>query len=755
MLQGSILLAITLSIYRKVSRKNVSPTRSETLAILVLGFAILVTSSLIAHASATKQIGAIALDFFHDVAAAIWIGGLILLGFVVAPKILEIKDEKVKATAISLLIPRFSIIVVTILGIVAITGPLLLYSIESDLSLTLASIYGKFLIIKLSLAGIMLAMGAYSQFAIQKKAVSVVGRGSGGGSTSMIQTRGPNLEHFGKFLKVEAAVGIGLLLMVSLMANSSVPSGEFPAYENQKQQLVAGGQQTSGSGQQQQQQTIAKTDFTETAYVSGGKIQLGISPFDVGQNSFKLSFIGTDGKPINDVQSATIRMTQTDKGIGPVSIDTKKQSDGTFVSDAAFGVAGTWNMVIEGVKQHGSNMIATFDVNVKPHVSNLNFSPKIFNISDESLPLFPVFDEQRQSIWVGDSMPASGRIWQFNIATGNYTMHKVKDADLITIMTLAPNGNLWYIEPKPFGSDIGIVGTYNPTDNSTKQFKLPVAGIITGLTMDNNGSLWMPVLQANKIVKFEPNSGKFSTYDIPTAGAEPTVIITTKNGSLWFAEAIGKIAKIDASTGKITEFAPNSKSQALGEPTSIFEDPKNPDTLYISEHTNHTVTSFSTLLGTFHRYPSPNEAGAPFGMAMDNFGNLWIAEHLIDRIAVMDPRTGESSEVKIPISGSFIQYLTADNNGKIWFAAQRGQPSLGSITTIAKPPAPLSNNNSSGGQQQQANTSTVGGVPQLGFSFAQAAGPGIAAGIVMSALFYAKSSTDLKRNIRAALRSRS
>src|SRR5919112_6421841 len=182
MLQSAILAAIAFSVYRKVVRKNISLGRSETLAILILGLAILVTSSLIAHAAATSQVSAIVLDFFHDAAAAIWIGGLIFLGFVAAPRILEIADEKVKATAISLLIPRFSIIVVAILGVVAITGPLLLYSIETDLSLILSSIYGQFLIIKLSLAGIMLAMGAYSQFAIQKKAVSVVNSGGSGGS---------------------------------------------------------------------------------------------------------------------------------------------------------------------------------------------------------------------------------------------------------------------------------------------------------------------------------------------------------------------------------------------------------------------------------------------------------------------------------------------------------------------------------------------------------------------------------------------
>jgi hypothetical protein len=125
-------------------------------------------------------------------------------------------------------------------------------------------------------------------------------------------------------------------------------------------------------------------------------------------------------------------------------------------------------------------------------------------------------------------------------------------------------------------------------------------------------------------------------------------------------------------------------------------------------------------------------------------------------MAVLDPRTGASKEANIPIPGSFIQWITSDDNGRIWFAAQQGN-GLGSITTTAKPsssPSP-SGSGSGGEQQRQADASAASGVPQLGFSFAAAAGPGMAAGIVMSALFYAKSSIDLKRNMRAALRLKS
>ncbi|MFL6495019.1 MAG: copper resistance protein CopC [Nitrososphaera sp.] len=756
MLQSAILAVIVFSVYRKVVKKNSSLRRSETLAILILGMAILVTSSLIAHAAATSQITTIALDFFHDVAAAIWIGGLMLLGFVAAPKILEIADERVKATAVSLLIPRFSIIVVTILGIVAITGPLLLYSIENDLSLVVASIYGKFLIAKLSLAGVMLGMGAYSQFAIQKNAVSVIDSSGAGkrGGTSMMQTRGPNLKHFSKFLKIEAAVGIGLLLMVSFMANSSVPSGQFPAYENQRQlattAAAAGGGQTNGTTGQT---SPLNTDFSQTIYVGDeGKIQLQISPFDVGQNNFKISFIGVDGKPVSSIQSATIKMTQTEKAIGPITLDTKKESDGIFNSTGGFGVAGKWSVIIEGVNSQGNNMIASLDLNVKPQVSNLDFTIKQYKTPTASMPLFPVFDANRQSIWVGDTTLGSARIWQFNIDTGNYTAHGIKGANIVTQMVLAPDGNLWYIDPLAAQPN-STLGVYDPNTNSTRQFLLPVEGVGTGIAIDNSGNLWIPISQANKVVKFVPQTQQLTQYDIPTAEAEPVGIISDSQGNIWFTEAIGKIAKIDINSGKITEYAPKSVEQGLGEPTAIFEDPNNPGTLYISDHTNHTISAFNTLLGTFRTYPSLDQSGLPFGMAMDSFGNLWVAEHTIDKMAVMDPRTGASNEVNIPITGSFIQWITSDNDGRIWFAAQRGD-GLGNITVTAKPSSslPPSTSSSNEGQQEAGASTGGGGIPQLGFSFATAAGPGIAAGIVMSALFYVKSSTDLNRNVRTALK---
>src|ERR687891_1888632 len=174
-------MGIAVAVYRRLTTKKAIASRAEIFSVLILGLAVLVTSSLITHAAATEQLGAILLDFFHNAAASIWIGGLILLGFVAVPKILSIGDSVIRSAALSILIPRFSTVVVTLLGIAVITGPVLLFVLESDLSLTVASAYGQILAIKLGLAGVMVAMGAYSQFVVQKKAVAIMASSSSDG----------------------------------------------------------------------------------------------------------------------------------------------------------------------------------------------------------------------------------------------------------------------------------------------------------------------------------------------------------------------------------------------------------------------------------------------------------------------------------------------------------------------------------------------------------------------------------------------
>jgi copper transport protein len=453
-----------------------------------------------------------------------------------------------------------------------------------------------------------------------------------------------------------------------------------------------------------------------------------------------------------------MKLTQLDRGIGPITVETTEQSENVFAADAAFSLPGTWHIEIEGVNTQGSNMLASFDAKVKPSVSNLQFDTELYNMSvANALPLYPVFDMERQSIWVGDSLPGSGAMWQLDIATGNYTLHKI-NATHVTQSVLASDGSLWYIDPLGAENN-GVIGLFNPSDNSSnRRFVIPGEGIPTGIAIDGNGSLWVPLVVASgddKVIKFDPATEQFSSYDIPTPDARPAGVTSDPRGNIWFALAgAGSIGKVDTATGNITEFKPKVSSQALDEPAAILADPNSYD-IFIAEHSGHTVTVYNSLLGTFREYASIDEAGLPFGMALDSYGNLWFAQHEIDKLGVIDPRTGEGTEATIPITGSFVQWITSDSDGRIWFAAQRGS-ALGSVTikanSVTSSPQTINDEGQQLQPQQNETSGPIAPFQQLGFSFADVAGPAIAVGIVISALAYAKSAIDLKRNIRAAIR---
>ena len=170
-----VLLFISLFEYRKLKKDDdkIAISNDGITSILVIGLVTLLTTSLVGHGAANGKLLPITIDLIHNLAASIWIGGVIYLALVVVPAIRKSTslDEFMKISVISVIIPRFSSIPVVILGIIIITGPSLLYILESNLGLTLASLYGKILIVKLLLATIMICIGGFNQFIVHRKAL--------------------------------------------------------------------------------------------------------------------------------------------------------------------------------------------------------------------------------------------------------------------------------------------------------------------------------------------------------------------------------------------------------------------------------------------------------------------------------------------------------------------------------------------------------------------------------------------------------
>jgi copper transport protein len=735
MIASAALLALSFTMYHKIKKSNTIPPKSHVLGLLEIGLIVLATTSLISHGAATGKIHPLILDFIHNVVASLWIGGIFYIAFIVMPNLKQLVNENVSVPTISILIPRFSIITITILGAIVITGPFLLYFLESNLALTLASTYGKILIVKLSLAAAMIAIGAYNQMIIHRNAFTattiLVAK-----SKEVINDRANDtksiLSKFSKSTKIESLIGIALIASVAVLVDSGVPSSEF---QNQLQSIQESNIFALATPADN---TIYKNQLTETKFVeNGSRIVLTINPFSAGNNDFKISFLDSNKNPI-DMKSAQLRLTQVDKGIGPIIIDTQQVSTGVFSANTAFGFPGHWNARIEGVqnKENSLNLVVSYDdFLVKPKLNSLVVNIKEFKTpGNNSLPFYPVYDNSRNVVWVGDSAINSGRIFEFNLNTTKFIEHKIDGINIVSAIALDSGNNIWYTDPISKS-----LGNYNPNDDSNNIYKIPTQGIISGVTIDSSNNIWLIDSTSNEVLKFNPSVKNFTSINLGNGSQPLGITIDKSTGQVWVAEGIGKIAGIDPNNYKINEYAPTENDVTLATPTGIISDPVTGN-IYVSEHDGYAVSVFNPLLKTFKKYTLDSH-GLPLGMVFDNYHNLWVAQHTIDKIAVMDTRTGQFREFDVPSSNSFVQWITTDSQGNIIMAEQRAN-ALGIITMSVNPA--LTQDNS---QVNQANN-LASGIPRLGFSYSDMVAPSIAGFLIVVAFFYSKSITDLKNSVR-------
>ncbi|MDX1372123.1 MAG: hypothetical protein R3321_06615, partial [Nitrososphaeraceae archaeon] len=136
---------------------------------------------------------------------------------------------------------------------------------------------------------------------------------------------------------------------------------------------------------------------------------------------------------------------------------------------------------------------------------------------------------------------------------------------------------------------------------------------------------------------------------------------------------------------------------------------------------------FNTVLETFERFPVPDPESLPFGMTEDRYGNIWFAQHTIDKMGVYDPHNNDLNEIPIPTQTSFVQFITKDNEENIWFVEQQGNK-LGMIKITEIPSIGVT----------QSTT-------EFQLQYAELVSPLIAMGIIATSLFFVKSINDKRR----------
>ena len=687
-----IITVILLGIWFGMDKKK-SLSKKNQIPMLVASLALIATTSMIGHGAASEQMPALALDYIHNLVAAVWIGGIFYFVFTLLPTFSQLKETNRERMSL-VMIPRFSIAFIISIGIVIITGPTLMWFLESDVGLITQSVFGQLIIVKIVIAAIMIGLGGFFQFKVQKT-----------GEKNIDSGRISVHKKLKRSLKVDVALGVILLGVVALLTNGTLPAGEIQKVE--AQEVVYG---------------FKTIEFTENA-----KFEIDISPFSSGTNTILVKVSDFGGNPLEDSEQVKVKVSNPSKSISPIEVTMEpiKQEENQpteFQGELTFGFSGEWLVEVEAQRTENANESIIMNLLVKPRLTDIQPQVIEYEFPEDGKPLYPVYDG-KDSIWISDA--SAPRIWQFSLETQEFSSYSF-DGLVTTFLTQDNKGNIWFTDTPR--NQIGYIDPESKQITTKSIPKLdPVISDNTPLFIqaDFDGNIWITIVNKDRLVKYLPESDTFEEIVLPGRESLPFALAVDREGKIWYTTTgAGKIGYIDPqNNNQLTQISTEVTLQAPE--ALIFDEDGN---LWIAEHTGLAISKFNPVLETFERISVPNEEALPFGMTFDRYGNIWFAQHTIDDLGVYDPDNNDLIEVPIPSETSFIQFMTSDGDDNIWFVEQQANK----IGTVKITEIPVS-------------VSQVQTTSDIQLKYTEIASPLIALGIIATSLFYVKSIHDKRR----------
>ena len=274
-----------------------------------IGFAVnlclLFTVTLTSHAATeARPLLPILGDWLHLVGMTFWFGGLVYL--FTGIRHLQQSGGPQRTQFISRLTSRFSMNAILFVALLGLTGIYSAYLRVGSWSAILTSLYGHVLLIKQAFVAGLLIVAAVNLLVITPR----LNRDWLGDVDTGIVTR------FGKILILEVTLAGLLLASVSFLTYLPPARVVSPNF-----------------------------DLTDRTKVDNLSMDISISPGRVGQNTFTLKLVSSDGHPIHIAKEVLLRFTPAEGNLAPSQIQLIGHGDGVYTAKGVnLSLPGRWQV---------------------------------------------------------------------------------------------------------------------------------------------------------------------------------------------------------------------------------------------------------------------------------------------------------------------------------------------------------------------------------------------------------------------------
>lgn len=317
---GAIVAAVAVTTAWGGRRQTLG--RAASWAALLGAGAYVFLVSLVSHAGAVEgSFWAVASDFVHLAAAAVWVGMLAQIGLLLVWARREV-PAGVRTPVLAAHLQRFSVLAAISVVALLSTGAFSALTEVPTPEAMLQTSYGRVLVAKLALIGLLLPVAGLNAVVLRPRALRQV---SASGRQALERLR----RWLTRAVWLEAALAVGVLAIVAVL--TQYPTArvveESEAFVQESAEAVVGFEQVS-----------------EAADLG---VDLSISPNTVGTNSYQVFLSPQPGESLSEVLQVRLRFKPPDPSLGPSQITAEEVNPNFFkAAGSFFTTAGDWEVQV-------------------------------------------------------------------------------------------------------------------------------------------------------------------------------------------------------------------------------------------------------------------------------------------------------------------------------------------------------------------------------------------------------------------------
>ena len=249
-------------------------------------------------------------------------------------------------------------------------------------------------------------------------------------------------------------------------------------------------------------------------------------------------------------------------------------------------------------------------------------------------------------------------------------------------MDVDSKGNVWYGDESH-----QVIGKLDTKTNAFTEYPLPPVpeGHLPGtrdVQVDHDDNVWFPMRiagGASLLTKFDPKTQKATMIE----GATGQFIALGPDGKMWMGGAVNPFHRIDMKTMKVeqTFLGPGYTGYQV-----VVSSKGNPYMASVE-----SINGFDVAAGKAKSWPIPTKGAWGRRGRMDSQDRYWFAEYSADKIAMFDTRTEKLQEW--PLRKYFTPYASTvpDKNGYVWAPSNmtdrlaRLNPTTGEVVEFLMP----------------------------------------------------------------------